>query len=137
MGNRMFSTVITVGTELLEQQYLHVNHADAFKLFERARIEYMAAIGFPQESMLARDYFAVIVEVSARYKREILGGKYTVTCEDPAVHRKLFTVHQRILNESGEPCVEALVKFLFMCGSTRRAISAPAEFIEAYTGFKG
>ena len=128
----MFSTTIDVPNESLEQNYKHMNHADALKLLEEARLRYMTEIGYPQSEMLAKDFFAVIVQMNARYKREIFEGPYQVTCEEPNVGRKLFVIRQRIINSEGEDCIDAEVKFLFMSGKSRKSVSPPPEFIEDF-----
>ena len=128
----MFSIQIEVGAELVDLVYAHVHHGRCFELLERARLAYMAQIGFPNQMLLDRGQMPVITSVSAQYKREVKRGMVTVTCDRVEVSGKSLRVWQRILNERGKIAVEAVIESVFMDARTRRAIMPPEGFIESF-----
>jgi acyl-CoA thioesterase FadM len=73
--------------------------------------------------------------VQAHYKRELKGGRITVTCDRLQVQGRSIIIYQRILNSKGKTAVEAVIESVFMDIQARRGISPPEEFLEAVKRF--
>jgi YbgC/YbaW family acyl-CoA thioester hydrolase len=124
----VFTHPLEVGAEHLEPLYNHVNHAQALRFMELARLAYLEAVGVPNEALIAQKLFIVIAEISVAYKREIFGGPIVITCESPHIDGKAVLLHQRIINERGKVCVEASFDLRLLSGETKRSVSPPTEF---------
>ena len=127
-----------IPTQDLNVQYQHIHHARSLVYLEEGRCEYLKAIGFPLEALMARGFFLVVARIEVTYLREVRAGLHTVTCEEPSVDGKRAALCQRLLNDRGKPCVEAVVQFAMIDGSTRRAVAFPDAFVNAfYAGTAG
>lgn len=124
----VFTHAHVVTAEDVEPVYNHVNHAQALRLMELARLAYLEAIGIPNEALIARGLFIVIAEISVVYKRELFAGPIVVTCESPRIEGKSMLLHQRIVNERGKVCVEASYDLRFLSGETKRSVLPPSDF---------
>ena len=115
----------------VEKTYRHVHHAASIKLLEWARLELLKKIGFPSEALIERDLYPVVTSVRVYYRREILMGPITVTCDSCTHFDRCFTMKQRILNHKGKVAIEAEVDWLMMGGKSRRTEAPPADFMAA------
>ena len=130
----MFGIETEIGAELLEAPYNHVHHARALYCLERARVAFLEHIGCPLQSLLDQQLFLVVTSLSVTYKRELVAGKYQVTCSNPTGGRKTLSLEQKILNAKSKPAVEAVVELMCLCGSTRRAVPLPERLTRALAG---
>jgi acyl-CoA thioesterase FadM len=101
-------------------------------------VEYLKAMGFPNDELLAAGKALVIAKAEASYLREVKKGMVTVTCEEMAIEGRILFVHQKILNSRGKIAVDARIESIFMDMNTRRAMDVPADFKAAFlSGAKG
>jgi YbgC/YbaW family acyl-CoA thioester hydrolase len=120
----------------IEAEYRHVHHADVLKFLERARLEYMKSIGFPNQTFLAQDLFLVLTRVEVSYLRELLEGPIEVTVENTRILEdgRTLVLDQRLMRVTSlrrKLAAEATISSVFMSGATKRAVSPPAEFLRA------
>jgi YbgC/YbaW family acyl-CoA thioester hydrolase len=130
---REFSIKLTVDAALVSNAYKHVHHADTLRFLEQARMAYMKAIDFSQESLFERGIFLVIASITVQYKREIKGGTLQVFCENPRLKGRGIVLEQRILNEDGKLAVTATVESMMLDTAIGRAIFPPADFVRAFS----
>jgi acyl-CoA thioesterase FadM len=131
----MFSLQIEIPPELIAPVYDHVHHGNAFFFLEQGRVALMDQLGVPCQGYLDRGLGLVIGSVQAHYKRELKGGRITVTCDRLEVQGRSIIIYQRILNSKGKTAVEAVIESVFMDIQARRGISPPEEFLEAVKRF--
>jgi YbgC/YbaW family acyl-CoA thioester hydrolase len=136
LSAKAYSKLYSIGAELVEPVYKHVHHADALRLLEAARLDYIASIGFPTEAFIAQNQFLVITKIEIDYKRELLGGGVLVTCEEVFQVGKQIAIRQAIYNGRGKEAVSALVYSALMDGASKRAIELPRDFLLA-AGIRG
>ena len=132
----MFEARFEITAADLETPYDHVHHGEALRFLERGRLEYLKACEIDYEALLAEGLFLVVTDIRAKYKRELKPGPITVTCERPAVERKVLSLHQRVLNEKGKVAVEVEISFQMLSGALRRSIVPPAEFVAKFVSDK-
>lgn len=87
----------------------------------------MEAIGAPSESLIKEGIFPVISRIDVAYKRELRSEPVTITCEDVKIEGKALVMKQRIVNEKGKTCVEAIVESMFLSSESKRAVEIPAS----------
>jgi YbgC/YbaW family acyl-CoA thioester hydrolase len=129
----MHSFNYTISADLIQSQYQHLHHAEALKFLERARLDLLERIGFPNSALMDRDIFLVITEISVRYKRELFAGSITVECQRMYLKGRDLVIEQRILNSKGKVAIEALVHSCCMSGKLRRAMAVPEDLLAAFT----
>lgn len=130
----MYQYIYVVGEEDLQPLYRHVNHARALSYLEWARTEFLKDINCPQEKLIAKGIFSVVVSVNIRYKRELFAGEIKVSCEDMEIRGKSLFVRQKIYNSKGKEAVSALVELMFLMSHNKRAGQVPAEISKAVQG---
>jgi YbgC/YbaW family acyl-CoA thioester hydrolase len=130
----MFEIQCDVLPEQVGPPYNHVHHATLIRFFETARVRYLEQIGFPNEGFHAQQLFLVITAIDVKYKREVVPGKITITCENPRIDAKTVVVEQRIINSKGKVAVEAVVESQFLSGVTKRAVKPPEDFARLFCG---
>ena len=118
--------------EILESQlepgYSHLNHAASLTLLERGRLDYLDAIGIPNESLHLRKLFLVIAGIEVRYLREIFAGPIEVTIDTVSFVEKKMLLTQRAINQRGKVCVEATYDFRMLDGNSKRSVLFPEDF---------
>lgn len=132
MGSPYFTTLKTVSPSIIEPVYNHVHHATALRFLEEARLEYLVSIGCSNDSLIARNLFLVITDITIKYLREIFAGEIVVTCENPIIDGKTVILDQRILNSRGKPMVTAKVSSMFLSGETKRSVPPPEDFLNRF-----
>lgn len=128
----MYEFPYEITADSIQSEYRHVHHADALRLMERGRLDLLAQMGFPNQSLIAQDLFLVITSISVAYRRELFAGPVFVQCHSLRIDGRDLIIEQRILNARKKVAVEATVLSCFMSGSTRRAMLPPADFAEAF-----
>jgi YbgC/YbaW family acyl-CoA thioester hydrolase len=121
--------VYSITAEQVDAVYKHVHHADALRLLEQARLDFIASVGFPTEDFIGRNQFLVITKIDVAYKRELFLGDVIVTCERAYAKGKQVVIEQAIYNEKGKLAVTGLVYSALMDGDTKRAIPLPGDFL--------
>jgi acyl-CoA thioesterase FadM len=116
----------------LDSQYHHVHHGRCLYLLERARLELLERMGFPDRVFLERGDGLVITRLQVEYKREVVGEFVVATCDRVGRRGRDLIVHQRLLNHRSKVAVEAVVESQFMDLATRRGKDVPADFLAAY-----
>ena len=128
----MFSIPIEIDDTWITPIYNHVHHGTCFSLFEQARVALIREMGFSYESLLAEGKALVITSVQCQYKREVLKGGVTVTCDQGEIRGRNLILRQRIINSKGKEAVLAVVDSVFMDIQTRRGMEPPPEFSAAF-----
>ena len=104
-----------------------VYYANYLKFLERARTEWLRALGFAQSELL-RDYNVIFVmrRVEIDYlKPAVFDDLLTVTARVHGASRSWFELDQTI--ERDGVLVRALVKIVSVNGSTFKPVAIPAE----------
>lgn len=128
----MYSLEIEISDSDLEQPYNHVHHAQGLRYLEQGRLAYLESRGLDYDAYLASGLFLVVTGINVRYKRELLPGKFTVTCENPKIEGKVVSLAQRILNERGKVCIQGELEFQFLSAAARRSVEPPEEFLKQF-----
>lgn len=130
----MFSIDFQVDPSWIAAEYDHVHHGRILSLFEQARADFVASIGFPNDELMRAGKVLVIVGVDAVYKREVKLGTVKVTCDSVEVVDRVIKIRQRILNERDKVAVEGTFSLMFMDATTRRGMKLPEDFERALVG---
>lgn len=128
----MHSTQYEIKTGDLDPLYKHVHHAQILRLFERARIEMLEAIGCSYDSLMAEGFFLVLTSLKVDFKRELKAGLHTFVCRNGRVGKSRVMLDQQIFNSRGKLVVSALVELGFMSPLTRRAVGSPQRFLSCF-----
>ena len=128
MSDKPFAWPVRVYYEDSDAQGL-VYYANYFRFMERARTEWIRALGIEQDVMLREDRRCfVVVETSARF---IIPARFNerlqVTVEVSERGRATFVMQQRIYRESldGELLCEATVKAACINADTNKPVRLP------------
>lgn len=106
-----------------------VYHANYLKFCERARTEWLRAMGMSQNKMLEDKEGFVIVNLSAHYKRSAkLDDMLKVTCAVSKLRKVAISFVQQIFNEKNELLfeLECEVAFINMKTGTPKAMPGDA-----------
>jgi len=127
----MFSIDFNIDQSWIASEYSHVHHGRILSIFEQARGEFVASIGFPNDQLMREGKVLVITAVAAVYKREAKLGMVKVTCDSIDIEGRTIKMHQRILNDRDKVVVEGTFSLMFMDPSTRRGMDLPEDFVQA------
>lgn len=87
----------------------HVNNATYLELFEEARWDLIEAKGLGMDSIKKTGIGPVILEVNVQYKKELRNReKIRILTRSERLNKKLFKIHQSILNEQDVVCCSAV-----------------------------
>jgi acyl-CoA thioesterase FadM len=128
----MFSITVPLNDTLVDPIYEHVHHGRCFFLLEQGRLALLKEIGMPNELLMERGEVLVITRVEASYLREVRGAHVTVTCDQALIDGREFVIYQRIMNERNKVAVSARIVSVFMDINSRRGITPPEDFVNAY-----
>lgn len=110
----------------------HVNNAVYLAIFEQARWDLITGNGFGRDVIMARGQGPVILEANVRFKREVHNGQQVrILTWLEAYERKVGTMMQNLVDESGSACCEARFVFGLMDFATRRLMEPTAEWWRA------
>jgi acyl-CoA thioester hydrolase len=109
--------------------YGHVNNAVYLNYLEYARREFLSAIGFDYQGLLAAGYYIYITHIDIRYTASaVLDDRLFIEVE-PIKLRKLSGVfRQRVLKEDGAVCADAEVTWACVTKDSRPH-PLPREFL--------
>ena len=111
-----------------------VYYANYFRFMERARTEWLRALGFNQEQMLNEERRMFVVTrtelefiVPARFNDQLI-----VTARLTGLTRASFNIEQNIYRDNldGTLLVSGGVKAAFLDADTKRPLRVPANFFE-------
>lgn len=113
----------------------HVNNAQYMALFEEARWDMITARGYGLEQVLKYKIGTVILESTIRYRRELKNReKVTIETRSISWHKKILTIHQKMLKESGEVASEAEFKVGCFDLAARKLIAPSVQWMAALLG---
>ena len=111
-----------------------VYYANYLKYFERARTEWLRALGVEQDIWLARPVAFVVAEVQMQNKKAAkFNEQLSVLSEISSLKRASMVFKQDIFNASGQLICHAEVKVACVDSVTLKAQMIPAEIIEVLT----
>ena len=113
----------------LDPTYHHISHWVSLRYMELCRIEFLAALGSPVESLIAIDAFPVVTSIQVRYLREIFKETLTLSCSQIAWAGRACRILQRITKNNDKLAVEAIVELKFLSQLKKRSIEIPSVFI--------
>ena len=113
-----------------------VYHASYLRFLERARTEWLRAMGLDQTRTFADDLSFVVHSMSLRFLRPArLDDVLAVTCDVRNVRAASLLAVQRVIVEAtGEPCCTAEVTVACISLATHRARRLPVEVRERLVG---
>jgi acyl-CoA thioesterase FadM len=123
-----FEMTYVIPTEMLESQYQHLHHADVMRVLEKARVQFLAELGLPQEELLRQDCFLVLQGCEVRFLREIKSETLRCTVEVVSLEGTSgFRLKQEILKAPKRLAVQAFFELTAMSGVRRRRRELPEE----------
>lgn len=123
-----FSLSVKIDTDLFQNRYNHLHHAQTLTLLEKGRIALLESINQPIDTLMESGLALVITRIDVIYKRELRSETVTVTCDSGIIEDRTICVTQRIINEKGKEAVRATVWSAFMSTETRRGLDVPESF---------
>lgn len=108
--------------------YSHVNNAVYLNYLEYGRMEFLHAIGFDYQGIVAAGYYLYVTEVNIKYKASaFLDDILLIEVESVKLGAVSGEFFQRVVKEDGTVCAEATVKWA--CVTTEgRPSKLPEEF---------
>lgn len=123
-----FEMTYVIPTEMLESQYQHLHHADVMRVLEKARVQFLAELGLPQEELLRQDCFLVLQGCEVRFLREIKSETLRCTVEVVSLQGTSgFRLKQEVLKAPKRLAVQAFFELTAMSGVRRRRRELPEE----------
>ncbi|WP_423186958.1 tol-pal system-associated acyl-CoA thioesterase [Alishewanella sp. d11] len=111
-----------------------VYYANYLKYFERARTEWLRALGVEQDIWLAQQVAFVVAEVQMQNKKAAkFNEQLTVLSEISSLKRASMVFKQDIFNALGQLICHAEVKVACVDSVQLKAQMIPAEIIEVLT----
>lgn len=111
-----------------------VYYANYLKYFERARTEWLRALGVEQDLLLIQNVAFVVIEVQMQNKRAAkFNEKLTVLSEISNLKRASLIFKQEIFNALQQLVCSAEIKVACVDPQQLKARSIPAEIIEVLT----
>ena len=126
-----FHLQFVVPTTDLDPTYRHISHWVSLRYMEHCRIEFLAAMGAPVESLIAIDAFPVVVSINVRYLREIFGESVKLSCLRIESAGRSCRILQQITKSNDKLAVEALVELKFLSQLKKRSVEIPDIFVNA------
>jgi YbgC/YbaW family acyl-CoA thioester hydrolase len=124
----------TILASELDTEYQHLDHAASLKYLERARLDMLEKIGFPNRSFIEQNLYLVISKIEVRYLREVRAGTISVSCSQMRIDGKEIILKQTLTNEQGKKAIEAEFYLQFLSGVTKRGVLPPEDFCRAFAG---
>ncbi len=110
----------------------HVNNAVYLQLFEEARWDLITQNGFGRQTILERQQGPVVLEANVRFKREVRNRQaIRILSWLEGYERKVGTMIQHVVDDTGTPCCEARFLFGLMDFTTRRLVDPTADWWRA------
>lgn len=128
-----FSTEIEVGDQEIDPNYHHVHHASVVEFLELARLRLLDSKGVPQSGWVDEGFLLVVTRMQVQFRGELTKGVYQVLCFHPEIQSRKILIGQGIASTEGQLVVEAQIELMFMDGKSRRVVSPPRKFLEAFS----
>nr|WP_136252064.1 tol-pal system-associated acyl-CoA thioesterase [Ningiella ruwaisensis] len=107
-----------------------VYHANYLRYFERARSDWVRAIGGDQQKLLEQSIAFVVKALNINYRKSaVLDEVLTVTCEPVTIKRVSLVCDQAVYNNKNECLVEARVKIGCIDTRTKLPCKIPSELL--------
>ncbi len=130
----MFKKKYQIPSELIQNDYEHVHHADTVRLLETSRIDLFKAMGKTLEDYFANGILIVVYDLQITYKRELFEGEIEVICSNGIVQGKSIFIDQEIKNQKGKTAVQAKIELKMVSTDTKRSIEPSQSFLELLKG---
>jgi acyl-CoA thioester hydrolase len=102
--------------------YGHVNNAVYLNYLEYARLEYLTAVGFDYQGLVAAGYSLYVTHIDIRYQSSArLGDRLSVEVEPRKLGRVSGTFRQTIRKSDGSPCAQADVTWASVTAGAKLA----------------
>ena len=117
-----------------EDRFGHVNNARYLEFLEEARWAHLEERGLGIAFFTAHGIFPVVVRLAISYRRPASAGDVLdVTAEvTSASHRRITIAQKASFATSGEVCVEAELKVVFVDDKTGRTVPLTDEILRAW-----
>ena len=117
----IFENTTQIASDLLEQQYQHLHHADILRVLENARLQFLEHIGVPQAKLLEEDCFLVLSKCDVQFLREIKEEELIARVEFKSLlDESSFVLSQELLKKPKRIAVRATIELVAMSAKTRR-----------------
>ena len=114
-----------------------VYYANYLKFFERARTEWLRALGVEQDLLLANDVAFVVTQVVMdNYKAAKFNELLTVLSQISTLKRASMVFKQQIQNQAGAVVCSADIKIACVSLQEMKARAIPAEVTEVLQGVR-
>ncbi|CAM3907558.1 tol-pal system-associated acyl-CoA thioesterase [Rheinheimera salexigens] len=114
-----------------------VYYANYLKFFERARTEWLRALGVEQDLLLANDVAFVVTQVVMdNYKAAKFNELLTVRSQISTLKRASMVFKQQIQNQAGAVVCSADIKIACVSLQEMKARAIPAEVTEVLQGVR-
>ncbi|MGI5309327.1 tol-pal system-associated acyl-CoA thioesterase [Rheinheimera sp. WS51] len=136
MSNATFSFPIRVYYEDTDAGGI-VYYANYLKFFERARTEWLRALGIEQDFLLAKDVAFVVRQVMMdNTKAAKFNELLTVQSQISSLKRASILFKQEIVNQVGQRVCSAEIKVACISLQEMKARAIPAEVTEVLKGVR-
>lgn len=133
MNNKLFSWPVRVYYEDSDAQGL-VYYANYFKFMERARTEWLRALGVEQDELLNKERRCfVVTRTSADFlKPAKFNDELLVTVQLERLSRASFVLEQKVFRQSldGDLLCRGMIKAAFINADTQKPVRVPADFFK-------
>jgi len=107
-----------------------VYHANYLRYFERARSDWVRAMGANQQNLLEQSIAFVVKDMKINYRKgATLDELLTVSCEPISIKRVSLMFSQTVYNDNNECLVEAEVKVACINTATNLPTKIPTEIL--------
>lgn len=111
-----------------------VYYANYLKFFERARTEWLRALGVEQDTLLANNIGFVVTQVVMNNKKSaVFNELLTVTSQISTLKSASIIFSQQIYNASAQLVCEAEIKVACVDKQAMKARPIPAKIVEVLT----
>ena len=112
----------------------HVGHQHFFLYFHEVRLAYLNQLGFSESDI--QGLSLVVAEAHCRYRHELLlGDQIRVFCRISEIKAKVFIFEYQITRHE-TVCATGTTTCLCLDPRRKRAVSLPADFLEAVQRFE-
>ncbi len=130
----MFEVQLQINEGMLDTEYQHLHHADALKLLEKGRLEFLNSIGLPQSELLASDCFLVLSRCDVQFLRELKAEEVRCTVEvSEIMEGSGFILEQQLIKAPKRLAVAADIHLVAMSGKRRRRMELPKPLFDILT----
>ena len=112
--------------------FSHVNNATYLELLEEARWEFLSSQGYGLKAIHELGMGPVVLECNIKFIKELrLRQTIVIESQMMSYEKKIGTMRQDILDETGIMCCQAKMTFGFFDFNTRKLILPSPQWLEA------